>query len=221
MSSEFRTTAAILLAVLFAVSMTAGLMAQEKDPNLHGVKFIYQSRPVMATATKNEYVSSKFLAEFFDVEIVPAAGGRALKVGGVYYGKDQLSYKGETYVRASTFLRFFDVGYAQANQWTYDVKESSLPMFDTALYRAQNNAKIKIGSNDGTADIVMIKRRKFIALDDAAKVAGLSESAVDTSGSSSGIIKLNGKMVDRWIEHNDKVYGLTEDLTTVLGKTVQ
>jgi hypothetical protein len=173
----------------------------------------------MATGTKNEYVTSKFLAEFFDVEIAPA--GRGLKVGGLYYGKDLISYKGETYVKVPTFLRFFDIGYAQSNQWAYDLKESCIPLFDTALFRPQSNAKLKVGSNEGTADIITIKRRKFAALDDVIKIAGLPESAADTSGSSSGIVKVNGKVVDRWIDYGDKTYILIDDLTSALGKTVQ
>lgn len=208
-----------LLLFGFVFSFAVGdVMAQANDPNIHGTKFVHKSRQVMATGCQKDYVLVDFLGDFFDVNIKPLDGGKAIMVNNLNYDKGLKTYKGKLFVKADDFLKFFDVKYNRQSTYVFHILSTGIPMFDSAVQRVEKGAKVTVGKASHNCEVILVGGQRYAPLEDIVRLAGAS---ADMSQKSQGIIKLNGKIVDRWMLRGGKVYVLISDVAKALKKNIQ
>ena len=203
MNKIIRFLLILVIASTVLVLSTNMVSAQAQDPALHGIRFIFQSRHMMGEGIQKEFVAADFLSDYFGVDIEVLDGGKALLVDHIYYNKDIRLHKGKPYVKVSSFLNFFGVGFEKVGDYGYNVKNSSIPFFDTVLYRPQPDGSITIRNAERKIDMITVAGNKYMSMDE---FLDISKAKSDTSEQNRGIIKVNGQRVDRWVNHKGKIF---------------
>jgi len=211
----------LLLISLFVLVLSQGKAdAQSKQKTgkkkIHGIRFYFDKNQKVVRGIDGQFASAKSLVELFGIKQFKVLdGGKGLKLNNLYYNKDLVVYKGKTYAKVSTFLKFFNVEYESPNLWTYKLKSTKIPIFDRKQQKEKAGGKLIEGKHDVPFSVVMVGDRKYVVLEDLLKMI---KATPNFSQKRKGILKINGKIIDHWMMYGTRIYVWVEDINKALSK---
>ncbi len=200
----------LLLVFSFVFALVSAAMAAE-DPRIHSVNLIFSSKQRLGTGIDKSYVNGEFVGEFFGVTMNKLTGNKFM-VNTLYYPYTNKvkQYKGKYYFDIETFCKFFGVKYEKVNETTFHILDSPIPMFNQWEVKGPAEVNYKVGVGKVTVNTVNVKGREFLSLED------LKLTPDDSQKESMGIVKVNKKIVYRWLDKDDKTYVYLKDLNLVM-----
>lgn len=214
--SMFLLLISLFILVLFHGNVLAKSPQKTTKKKIHGIMFYFNKNRTAVRGIDGQYALAKSLASLFKIKRFKVLdSGKGLKLNNLYYNKGLVVYKGQTYAKVSTFLKFFNVKYDSTNLWTYKLKSIKIPVFDRKQQKLKAGGKMLDSGHEVPFSVVMVGDRKYVVLEDLLKMI---KASPDFSKKRKGILRINGKVIDHWIMSGTRIYVWIEDINKALSK---
>ncbi|MCD4783850.1 MAG: hypothetical protein K8T10_08505 [Candidatus Eremiobacteraeota bacterium] len=214
--SLFFLLVSLFILILFRGNIHAQFPQKTTKKKIHGIRFNFNKKQIVARGIDGQYALAKSLATLFKAKRFKVLdGGKGFKFNNLYYNKDLVVYKGQTYAKVGTFLKFFNVQYDSPNLWTYNLKSITIPIFDKKQQKTVAGGKLLEGGNEIPFSVIMVGGRKYVVLEDLIK---MFKASPDFSKKRKGILRINGKIIDHWMMSGTRIYVWLEDINRALSK---
>jgi hypothetical protein len=163
-----------------------------------------------------KYVNVEEFFEYFGVPAESIEEGRSVKIGHLFYNKSIRPVAGKAYTDGVALFNFFGLPYTQANNWTYRLNISSIPMFNRTLHKFQEKVSVTVENRTRTVTALNINNAVYLPVEPLNEII-TGRYATDANGR----LTFEGKQIDRWINTAGNTYVLADDLRKVIGKPLE
>ena len=204
---------AIVLVLSFVFALASAVMAAD-DAKIHQMTLIFSGKQRYGKGIDKTYADGEFIKGFFGLSFEQLSGNK-FKVNTLYYPYHNKvkQYKGKYYFDIETFLKFFGIKYEKVNPTTFHIMDSTIPMFNQWEVKGPSEMSYKIGKAKTKINTCDVKGREFLSLDD------LKLTADESQKESMGKLKVNKKIVYRWLDKDGKTYVYLKDLNLIMPPT--
>ncbi|MFP4498992.1 MAG: hypothetical protein ACLFQV_12345 [Vulcanimicrobiota bacterium] len=202
------------LAVSFFIAMAPAQAGRESE-----VTFFIRNMKKKVPAIDTNYASAEDLAGLFSASVVTLDGGKAIRVGHVYYDYRIRPYNGKAYVDVEPFLKHFELSYKKTGTQNYSTSERRIPILTTIYTKPAPKAQVTFTRNGKQVemDMLKIKTKDFVDLEEFASNVRARYNVDKTTGRA----EINSKPISLWLEYNGKVYALVDDLEKATNQNVK
>lgn len=213
---NFKKVCLAIFNAVFCLFIVLSAFSPAQPSDTHGFVIFVKGKKYVLHGYKKKFVRVDELAKIFSARATKLQGGKAVRIGHLYYDKGLKQYKNRVYVNALEFFRFFNMPGKKISDWYYRMKVDKIPMLDRSSMTYKSEGNLKLEDINIYATICYVRNRKYVELESLLNIIKATPS-----WESDGILLINGERVDRWFKAGGKVFVYTRDVSKATGKDIR